>query len=465
MSQELHTTYKNNYDEDYDEEDEEMNNNFVKMFSEESKVKSILHVDEEDKKPTNEIINIYKENLQLHSQIIIDSYAYKDLDYDIIKQFSNNDTNYNVLHTINPIIAALYLPKFKSLEYYSLHSNMGRYVDNKYNNSSNNENQADNHLFRSIINDPQMPVCKSNSVMEDLKNRYLLQINLWKSVLILRNGKCFDKDASNEFNKAINRCNVNDINNPDYMYFGSEDVILKKILSTFSFRPIRCSPISLQNIIINTPYISGNHKKDTTMSMLTYNLNSNLNKINNNYNNLEDVVNEPQYIIEKGSLIPKQLIIKDIKEILIINVRRRKYSSVKNDNYDSFVFTSLPKLVSGNEDINTEQINFNFSITPFNKIDYNLRSIVCINMNKTNFMQKTGNDINYINGSSTYLVDSINNINNSYYKYQPYLLKEKNMKTGQFCNPLEQVTKNDLINEASKFGTIFIYQDENYLNY
>ena len=146
---------------------------------------------------------------------------------------------------------------------------MGRYVDNKYNNSSNNENQADNHLFRSIINDPQMPVCKSNSVMEDLKNRYLLQINLWKSVLILRNGKCFDKDASNEFNKAINRCNVNDINNPDYMYFGSEDVILKKILSTFSFRPIRCSPISLQYIIINTPYISGNHKKDTTMSPLS----------------------------------------------------------------------------------------------------------------------------------------------------------------------------------------------------
>jgi hypothetical protein len=49
------------------------------------------------------------------------------------------------------------------------------------------------------------------------------------------------------------------------MFIGSEDVVLKKILATFSLRPIICNSMPIMNISNLKPFISGNHKKDTTM--------------------------------------------------------------------------------------------------------------------------------------------------------------------------------------------------------
>jgi hypothetical protein len=156
-----------------DDSDDDMNNDFIKVFGDDyKKVKNVLHVSNEDKKPTHEIISLYKENSQLHKMIVYQSYAYLDMAREALHAPYDRFHN-DVFSAITPILAALYLPKFNLLEYYSIHTNIGRYIDNKYHNHDK-EVQADNHLFRSIIDDPHLPVCKSKTIMEDMKNRYLL---------------------------------------------------------------------------------------------------------------------------------------------------------------------------------------------------------------------------------------------------------------------------------------------------
>jgi len=95
--------------------------------------------------------------------------------------------------------------------------------------------------------------------MEDLKLRYLLQINLWNTVLSIRSGKYFVPVINNALLESIDKCNANDIDTPKFMYLGNEDVILKKILATFSLRPIISESLPIMNITTK-PFTSGYHR-------------------------------------------------------------------------------------------------------------------------------------------------------------------------------------------------------------
>jgi len=95
--------------------------------------------------------------------------------------------------------------------------------------------------------------------MEDLKLRYLLQINLWNTVLSMRSGKYFVPLINSALLESIDKCNANDIDTPKFMYLGNEDVILKKILATFSLRPIISESLPIMNIT-SKPFTSGYHR-------------------------------------------------------------------------------------------------------------------------------------------------------------------------------------------------------------
>jgi hypothetical protein len=72
----------------------------------------------------------------------------------------------------------------------------------------------------------------------DFYRRCKIQISLWKNVLSLRNYNFYTENLTNELFESIDRCNVTDIDTPNFLYFGEEEKLIKKILSSISYRPI-----------------------------------------------------------------------------------------------------------------------------------------------------------------------------------------------------------------------------------
>jgi hypothetical protein len=153
----------------------------------------------------------------------------------------NKDDIYNA---INPVIASLFIPKFAVFEKYSLNANLSRVIHNRYKNISS-DNDYDEILVKAILSDPNETICTNKSKMEDLYRRCKVQVALWNTVLNLRNSRCYNEKINKELLDAVDNCNANDFDTPEFMYFGSEDVLLKKILATFSFRPIISKSIPL----------------------------------------------------------------------------------------------------------------------------------------------------------------------------------------------------------------------------
>ena len=82
---------------------------------------------------------------------------------------------------IHPLIACMFLPKFDIFEIHMLYSNFGNIVKSRYENKPI-VTEPDSLLFYDITSDPNDIVCEVNSPITDLRNRYKVQIGLWRTV-------------------------------------------------------------------------------------------------------------------------------------------------------------------------------------------------------------------------------------------------------------------------------------------
>jgi len=83
-------------------------------------------------------------------------------------KFESNKND--VYDAINPVIAALFVPKFKIFEKYTLNSNLARVITNRYNNTSSDKD-FDEKLVEAILSDPNETICTNKSKMEDIFKR------------------------------------------------------------------------------------------------------------------------------------------------------------------------------------------------------------------------------------------------------------------------------------------------------
>jgi rRNA-processing protein FCF1 len=164
----------------------------------------------------------------------------------MMAKFDSN--KYDIYDAINPVVAALFIPKFAVFEKYTLNANLARVINNRYNNIPSKKDYDEN-LVEAILADPNETICTNKSKMEDILRRCHVQVALWNAVLSLRNSRCYHNKVNEELLKAVNNCNATDFDTPEFMYFGSEDILLKKLLATFSFRPIITRSIPLSQLL------------------------------------------------------------------------------------------------------------------------------------------------------------------------------------------------------------------------
>jgi hypothetical protein len=408
-----------------------------------------------DYKILQDIIRLHATGKPLHSQIIIQSLSYRDLDIPAISG-KYNDSIHNPTNNIHPVIAALFLPKFDLVDKHFLISNIANIVKTRYNNEKFTTT-ADIELFYALIKDPNDIICDNKSTLQDLYNRALLQNQLWNSVLHLRNGQYYNS-TFRDFIASVDICKLNKYDTPDLVYGRYDGVIIKRLLSAFSFRPtiVATTPIYASNV---NPYQQNIKPVVTYVPMI----NLKLSAFDTTIVDLNDALHQEQYFLENNSVVVKNTALIYSREVLIFFVdRRAQVIDVKSINTPISILNH-PSALYGFERINDTEVNAEMSLNIRND-EYRLRSVVLSEVNNL------ATNANIVIGSSTILIDYDSTLP-TFLHYDPTRVVSRRVTNDNNVAPFDPIisiphasTDSNVVDYSTisrKRGIIFIYQLHN----
>lgn len=346
---------------------------------------STLSVKPDEQSIIEEIVNLYGATKPLHAQIVVQSLTYEDCGPEaLVGTF--DAMKHNAYSHISPVLFALFAPKFKSFDERMLMANIGYIVSCK-SKSQRIQTLPDFNLYWSMISDPNDTACHEINAVQDLKNRFLLQTQIWDAVMNLRQGKYYYADAQGlaKFMHALENCRNIIHDAPDLTYIKDEGTILRRILSTFSLYPTYVSVNRMMGLLTgtqfgfpSTPMEASGFSNITRIPMVTLRLplKTNTNAVGNVVS-LEDALVQPQWFVENKVIIPKSLQIIHSNDCLIFYVGRR-YQTVNIARLAMpYNFTNLPMTISGIESLNTYPVNAPRFMDIVND-RYMLRSVVAV---------------------------------------------------------------------------------------
>jgi hypothetical protein len=352
-------------------------------------------LNENDYKTLQEILKIHASTRTLHSQVLLQSMQYEDCGREALKGIYHRELGHRVGDHVHPVVAAMFLPKIQKLESHFLHSNLAGVIKSRFNGEPLT-NRPDYELFYSLTTDPNDVVCDNRSPVSDLLNRVQLQVQLWNSVLNLRNGSYYNP-SSREFVATVDMCRLNKNDTPDLIYGRYDGTIIKRLLAAFSFRPtvVTTSPV-LQNLVAMNPYSQPlTRPVVTAVPMINLRLapNPNLNEAVT----LKDAVSQQQFFLENGVLNARYTNIIYSNGVIFFFVDRRSHV-IKFNDMPHLSLTRMPLAISGFERINETPVYYDPELYISGDVSYRLRSVVIAEVNRN-----AGGNVasNLVVGSST----------------------------------------------------------------
>lgn len=337
-----------------------------------------LNYKPEDAKYLSEILTLHQNNLTLHTQVIAQSLIYRDMAPEALTgRFDRSKNNpYNYIH---PVVAALFFPRIKYVDEHMLLGSISNIVVHK-NNGTPIRTQPDYELYYDMITDPNELSCSSarESPIQDLLQRTKLQIELWKMVRDLRNGRYYpsDIDAAN-FAAALDNCKTGIFDSPDMAFVRDEGTILRKLMGAFSLRPtiVSITPFG-GTVTLNYPMQSYALTQVTSIPIVNYRLPLNIRNQKVRVD-LRDALEQPDTYVENKMIVTKMKNIIYSRDFIVFYVNRR----YQNINFARLVapynFSMLPTSVSGFETINETDVTYSNNIVIGEEL-FTLRSVVMI---------------------------------------------------------------------------------------
>ena len=416
-------------------------------------------IDESDAKYLQEIVKLHAESRGLHAQLLLQSMQYRGLDFEALNGVYDRNLH-RVGEHIHPVVAALFLPKFSVVESFFLFSNIAGIVKKRYNDEMLTT-MPDYELFHALSTDPNDVVCDNKSTLSDLLTRAKLQVQLWNNVVHLRNGQYYNASFK-DFVGSVDSCRLNRQDTPDLVYGRFDGIIIKRLLAAFSFRPtvVSTTPLLLNPVALN-PYALNVRPQVTSVPMINMRLppkNSTTAPVK-----LEEALNQYQFYIENGQIVPKNTNLIWSRGVLIFYVDRRATSIVVNDKLLPFTMSSLPVAAAGFEKINNSVVEVKKTMT-INNESYELKSVVYSEVNTdpaTNLPTET------VIGSSalirfipTTVEEKAESIDEIYLCYDPY--GPIHGKTNDSRRPVQQIRDSGALEVnfttlCQERGTVFIY--------
>lgn len=371
-------------------------------------------LNDNDFKYLQEIVKLHASSRPLHAQVLLQSMQYTDCGHEALS--ASYDRNlHRVGEHVHPVVAALFLPKFKLIDEFFLFSNIAGIVKCRYNGEPL-MSRPDYEVFYALTTDPNDVVCDNRSPVLDLLNRAQLQTQLWNSVLHLRNGQIYNASFK-DFIGSVDMCRLNKQDTPDLLYGRFDGVIIKRLLSAFSFRPtvVATTPVVINNVSMN-PYLLNVRPQVTSVPMINMRIPPQL--LDSTDVELKSALEQNQFFLEGGAIVPRSTSLIWSRGILVFYVDRRASSIEYNNQLSQFSMNVLPASVAiaGFERLNTRRVNFDFSF-PIRDEEYKLRSVVISEIN-TNAKPNS----NLVIGSSALIVrlPEGDRATDQYLCYDPY---------------------------------------------
>lgn len=414
-----------------------------------------------DYKYLQELLKLYSSSRPLHAQVLLQSMQYRDCDFEALSGTYSREHGQKPGDSIHPVIAAMFLPKIDVLENHFLYSNIAGIVKARYNGEALT-NKPDYELFYALTNDPNDVVCDSRSSIMDLLTRAQLQNQLWNNVLNLRNGQYYSA-AFREFVGTVDMCKLNKQDNPDLIYGRYDGTILKRLLSAFSFRPTVVSTTPVYQIVNVNPYQQNVRPVVTGVPMINLRIPASIN--DNSPVALNDALEQQQYFLENGVLVPRHTSLIYSRGVLFFFVDRRSNILRYND-MQPFNVQRLPIAVSGFERLNDREVEYDEEIKIRGDV-YQLRSVVVAEVNNNSAER------NMVIGSSAIFMlhtDPSKGINyREYFMYDPIgvadavpgpngILANRPPVTQLYGTPGVSEAGNSFNEMARQRGVIFMYE-------
>jgi len=422
-------------------------------------------LDGDDYKYLQEILKLQAASRPLHAQVLLQSIKYRDLDFEAISGVYDRNLH-RIGEHIHPVVVALFWPKFEVVENFFLFSNISNIVKARYNGEPLTS-RPDYELFYALTTDPNDVVCDNKSTVLDLFNRAQLQTQLWNTVLHLRNGQYYSASFK-EFLQSVDLCRLNRQDTPDFVYGRYDGVIIKRLLSAFSFRPttVAVTPAMVNTVALN-PYAFNVRPQITAIPMINMRIPPKL--ADSTPIELKTAMSQIQLFIEGGQIVPRSTQLIWSRGILIFYVDRRATSITLNNQLEMFSMNQLPAPIAGFEKLNDREVKFEKTMnlrSTSAKDSFNLRSIVFSEVSKN----ADGTVSNIVVGSSS-LVCKLDaaGMEEGWVCYDPYApLLNKSKAMGSTAPIVRDVVTwlefDDAANKNSsvkhlgeKYGTIFIY--------
>ena len=439
----------------------------------------MIAITDADKSDLNKLVEMYEQSRPIYAAIKNQMALYQDCGLEAITGKYDPEKHSNTLF-IHPLVAALYIGRIPRIEDRTLNTNIGRIIvmrtqsligktimSDPYPASDVN---ADYGLLSDIARDPHSLRYYGNETpLSNLIKRFKIQIELWKNVHNLRQGKFFSKgefdvdDSVTGFLKILNSYQWAYYDSPDMFQIQDEGTVLRKYLATFSIRPtyLQLSAPTLgwtgNTWSVNSSYNIG---KVSFISSPVLNLriptdNYNLGiPISQEKLRLATALSQSDIFWEKDSpsVRVKRVIFSNELAFFYVN---RKYQTIDViDQTINFRYQNLINTIPGINQVSQTPIEvkeYNFQI---GKDNFDLKSVVCV--------QRPPENQTLTSGCSSVIIRNGNVSDNKgrlYLHYNPQMagiVYEGDDKLERYP-PITMMQQNNFKNFIETLGTIYIY--------
>jgi hypothetical protein len=339
-----------------------------------------LNVSDAELPELKQIMDEWNSTKELHRKLVLQTLLYTDMQaMALVGEFNQHwDKQFKYVH---PVLAALFLPKIKCLDERILLSSIADIIAAKYE-SRPIMTQYDYETYWDLITDPNQTACvvDNTKTVTDLKNRVMLQTQIWTDVMNLRTGKYY-ADTPDKFISKIDTCNNNLFDAPDLAYSRDEGTIIRRLFNAFSLRPTTIQTSHFTGMpqgVSGLSYTPLAYNQVTTIPMVTFRLPSPQFGALPNLS-LQDALTQPQWFVEGKTLVPKIIEIIDSSGIIVFHVDRRFKSVNRVNKVRPFVFEGLPPTLSSLETLNIVPIDV-ADYVPIADKTFTLRSAICVDV-------------------------------------------------------------------------------------
>lgn len=441
----------------------------------------VLNLQAKDHAALAEIVKLFESSRLIHNDIKNQLTLYRDCAVEaVLAQYDRNRANISI--HIHPVIVALFLPKVDAIERRMLYTNMGRVVIRRatpyinrhiplWDNVMNGEMEAEWHLTWDIVNDPNsLAYFSDDTPITNMLKRFKIQIELWKNVLNLRQGRLYSllgyeaDDGITGLLRVLSQYDWSYFDSPDMAHYHDEGSVLRKLMAVFSLRPTfaQITTLSARTLMGYSNYNALSRTTFLNIPIINVRLPTFMQPQTGMVMSLDRALSQSDFFIEHKTLVPKHRSVLFTQDLLFFYANRR-YQALNLARLNFRVsYTSVPyqSWNVAQTAINDTPLNFDYEFTLGNtKLE--LRSIVTV------YRPPVAENI--VGGSSAIVIprsrDGVRKPNENFY-YNPLLANYMTEVSGKYesNNPITLLTRdgasatNESVNNlGNKYGTIFMY--------